>query len=93
MYSSAQLVGSTKPWFSTGNADTRKKCLKIAAAHRHTIIGSFAGHTHQDEFRIAAGNFIHVTPSLTPVFGNNPAFEIVDVGPKGNVAGCRENLG
>jgi sphingomyelin phosphodiesterase acid-like 3 len=64
-----------------------QKYLRIAAAHRHTIIGSFAGHTHQDEFRIAAGNFIHVTPSLTPVFGNNPAFEIVDVGPKGDVAG------
>jgi len=64
-----------------------KKYLEIAAAHRHTIIGTFAGHTHQDEFRVAAGNYIHVTPSLTPVFGNNPAFEIVDVGPRGNVAG------
>jgi len=64
-----------------------RKYLKIAAAHWHTIIGTFAGHTHQDEFRVAAGNFIHVTPSLTPIFGNNPAFEIVDVGPRGNVAG------
>jgi len=64
-----------------------QKYLRIAAAHRHTIIGSFAGHTHMDEFRIAAGNFIHITPSLTPVFGNNPAFEIVDVGPGGDVAG------
>ncbi|MGA8810125.1 MAG: hypothetical protein WB973_19830 [Thermoanaerobaculia bacterium] len=64
-----------------------KKYLAIAAAHRHTILGSFAGHTHQDEFRIVAGNFVHVTPSLTPVFGNNPAFEIVDVGSKGDVTG------
>jgi hypothetical protein len=64
-----------------------QKYLSIAAAHRKTIIGSFAGHTHQDEFRIASGNFIHVSPSVSPVFGNNPAFEIVDVGQHGDIAG------
>lgn len=61
--------------------------LAIAAAHRDTILGSFAGHTHQDEFRFAAGDFIHITPSVSPVFGNNPAFEIVDVTRRGEVAG------
>jgi len=61
--------------------------LSIAAAHRNTIAGSFAGHTHQDEFRIASGDFIHVTPSVTPIFGNNPAFEIVDVRRNGDIAG------
>jgi hypothetical protein len=65
----------------------QQKYLKIAAAHRHTILGSFAGHTHQDEFRLASGDFIHITPSVSPVFGNNPAFEIVDVTPRGDLAG------
>jgi sphingomyelin phosphodiesterase acid-like 3 len=64
-----------------------QKYLRITAAHRKTIIGSFAGHTHQDEFRIANGDFIHITPSVSPVFGNNPAFEIVDVGRTGDLAG------
>jgi sphingomyelin phosphodiesterase acid-like 3 len=64
-----------------------QKYLRIVEAHRKTIIASFAGHTHEDEFRIASGNFIHVTPSVSPVFGNNPAFEIVDVGRDGSVAG------
>jgi hypothetical protein len=63
------------------------KYLSITARHRKTIIGSFAGHTHQDEFRLATGDFIHVTPSVTPIFGNNPAFEIVDVRRNGDVAG------
>jgi hypothetical protein len=67
--------------------DYAQKYLSIAAAHRRTIIGSFAGHTHQDEFRMASGDFIHVTPSVTPIFGNNPAFEIVDVGRNGDIAG------
>lgn len=61
--------------------------LSITAAHRNTIAGSFAGHTHQDEFRIANGDFIHITPSVTPIFGNNPAFEIVDVQRNGDIAG------
>jgi sphingomyelin phosphodiesterase acid-like 3 len=59
--------------------------LRITAAHRKTIAGSFAGHTHQDEFRIATSDFIHITPSISPVFGNNPAFEIVEIDRTGNV--------
>jgi sphingomyelin phosphodiesterase acid-like 3 len=64
----------------------QQKYLAITAAHRNTILGSFAGHTHQDEFRIANGAFIHITPSVSPVFGNNPAFEIVEAGRTGDVA-------
>jgi sphingomyelin phosphodiesterase acid-like 3 len=60
--------------------------LRIAAAHRKTIVGSFAGHTHQDEFRFAGGDFIHINPSISPVFGNNPAFEIVTVDRTGNIS-------
>lgn len=62
-----------------------EKYLRITARHRNTIAGSFAGHTHQDEFRIATGDFIHITPSITPVFGNNPAFEIVEVQRNGSI--------
>jgi sphingomyelin phosphodiesterase acid-like 3 len=60
--------------------------LTITAAHQKTIIGSFAGHTHQDEFRIATGDFIHITPSISPIFGNNPAFEVVEVDRTGNIS-------
>jgi hypothetical protein len=62
-----------------------QKYLSITAARRATIIGSFAGHTHQDEFRIANGDFIHITPSISPVFGNNPAFESIDVTRSGAI--------
>jgi sphingomyelin phosphodiesterase acid-like 3 len=64
-----------------------QKYLRITAAHRRTIAGSFAGHTHQDEFRIASGRYVHITPSVSPIFGNNPAFEIVDVERNGDIAG------
>jgi len=63
-----------------------QKYLAITAAHRKTIIGTFAGHTHQDEFRIATGDFIHITPSISPIFGNNPAFEVVETSRTGEIA-------
>jgi sphingomyelin phosphodiesterase acid-like 3 len=65
----------------------QQQYLQITNRYRNTILGSWAGHTHQDEFRIATGDYIHITPSVTPVFGNNPAFEIVDVKRNGEVAG------
>ncbi|HEX8155462.1 MAG TPA: metallophosphoesterase [Thermoanaerobaculia bacterium] len=68
-------------------SEYQQRYLAIAAAHRNVILGSFAGHTHQAEFRFASGDFIHITPSVSPVFGNNPAFEVVDVTPRGELAG------
>ena len=67
-------------------ASYQQQYLKITAAYAETIAGSFAGHTHQDEFRFANGGFIHINPSITPIFGNNPAFEVVDVTPRGAIA-------
>lgn len=66
-------------------AEYQQKYLAITQKHAATILGSFAGHTHQDEFRFATGDFIHITPSVTPVFGNNPAFEVVEVTRRGAV--------
>jgi hypothetical protein len=65
----------------------QQRYLHIAADHRATILGTFAGHTHQDEFRFAGGDFVHITPSVSPIFGNNPAFEIVDVSRRGAIGG------
>jgi sphingomyelin phosphodiesterase acid-like 3 len=64
----------------------QQQYLQIATSHARTILGSFAGHTHQDEFRFAGGHFVHVTPSVSPVFGNNPAFEVVEVNARGAIA-------
>ena len=89
VYDSVQYGGSCptlKPQ-TFWKDEYEQQYLRIVAAHRRTIGGSFAGHTHQDEFRIAGGNFIHISPSLTPIFGNNPAFEIVDAAPKGDLTG------
>lgn len=37
---------------------------------------TLAAHTHMDEYRIMSpGNVLEITPSITPKFGNNPAFK------------------
>ncbi len=47
-----------------------------------TIAASFAGHLHMDDFRlIGAGGspagFVLITPAVSPIFGQNPAFRTV----------------
>ncbi|MCG8617687.1 MAG: metallophosphoesterase [Desulfobacterales bacterium] len=46
----------------------------------------FCGHTHMDEFRILHDGFntpriaMHITPSVSPIFGNNPAYQVFTLG-------------
>lgn len=57
--------------------------LDVIASHGATLRGILAGHTHMDMFtlvpRAASGTvtFEHITPGISPLFGNNPAFEVV----------------
>jgi len=47
------------------------------------IAGVFSGHTHMDHFRLVlnekdrATAFVHITPALSPQYGNNPAFQLM----------------
>ena len=54
--------------------------LNIIGKYSPLVEASFSGHTHMDDFRVVGGSrspsfFTHITPSLSPVFGNNPAFQ------------------
>jgi sphingomyelin phosphodiesterase acid-like 3 len=47
--------------------------------YSNTVVASFAGHTHMDDFRLLADDngyfgFVLVTPALSPIYGQNPAF-------------------
>jgi sphingomyelin phosphodiesterase acid-like 3 len=63
----------------------RDRFLAIAAAYAPVLTAGYAGHTHMDDFRILstpAGPYlaIRVTPSVTPLFGNNPSFSVMRYG-------------
>jgi hypothetical protein len=47
-----------------------------------TVAASFAGHTHMDDFRLIGDadgrySFALITPAVSPIFGQNPAFRTV----------------
>ena len=52
--------------------------------YQDTVMASFAGHTHTDDFRVISdGNtpksFVLVDPPVSPVYDQNPAFRVVEV--------------
>lgn len=58
-----------------------KEFLAIMRSHSAVVQSAFAGHTHFDDFRVfsdAGLPFLQtcIMPSISPVHGNNPAFEL-----------------
>ncbi len=58
-----------------------REFMALMHHYRDTVIAGFAGHTHMDEFRLigpgggaAPDGFTLVTPAVSPIFGQNPAF-------------------
>ena len=60
-----------------------RRFLALVARYKDQVRIAFAGHTHMDDFRaIADANgapllATRITPAVTPLFGNNPAFTAV----------------
>ena len=56
--------------------------LTILANHPGVVTLTLAAHTHMDEFRIMSpdnvtpADVLEITPAITPIFGNNPAFKV-----------------
>lgn len=82
--STPQTTNVTLQWKTRYNT----RYLKLVRQYHDEIVASFAGHTHMDDFRLIynsdeaapkAVNFIHISASVTPVFGNNPAFQIIKI--------------
>jgi sphingomyelin phosphodiesterase acid-like 3 len=55
-----------------------------------TVSASFAGHTHMDDFRLIGDTesrygFALITPAVSPIFGQNPAFRTVTYDAAGGI--------
>jgi hypothetical protein len=53
--------------------------LALMKRYANTVTASFAGHTHMDDFRLVGDaegryGFALITPAVSPIFGQNPAF-------------------
>jgi len=57
-----------------------RRFLALVARYKDQLRIGFAGHTHMDDFRVIADADgapllgMRITPAVTPLFGNNPAF-------------------
>jgi sphingomyelin phosphodiesterase acid-like 3 len=57
--------------------------LELMQSYGDTVQIALAGHTHMDDFRvlgtsgITSSVAIRITPSISPIFGNNPAFSVL----------------
>lgn len=57
--------------------------LKLVRKYHEILANGFVGHTHMDDFRtVFDANdqpflFMRISPAVSPVFGNNPAFTLV----------------
>jgi hypothetical protein len=64
--------------------------LALVKRYADTVTASFAGHTHMDDFRLigdAEGRygFALITPAVSPIFGQNPAFRTVTYDAAGGI--------
>ena len=64
------------------DADTRR-FLALVERGKTVLRGSYAGHTHRDNFRVLSGKSgtplltTRITPSVSPAYYNNPAFTVL----------------
>jgi hypothetical protein len=72
-YKGSQTASATMMW----EPQYQASFLKTVSNYPGLITFTLAAHTHMDEYRIyAPGNVLEITPSITPIFGNNPAFKV-----------------
>jgi hypothetical protein len=54
--------------------------LQTLASYPGVVTLMLAGHTHMDEYRILpSGNVLEQLPSISPCFGNNPAYKVLTI--------------
>lgn len=74
--STGQLASVTMMWFE----EYQNSFLEIIAKYPGQISLLLAGHTHMDEYRILSPqHVVEVTPGISPVFGNDPAFKLFTI--------------
>ncbi|HBH35206.1 MAG TPA: hypothetical protein DDW45_02010, partial [Gammaproteobacteria bacterium] len=61
--------------------------IDLYVRNHERITASFAGHYHRDDWRVIADEgvpleFIHISPAISTIFGNNPGYQIVHYDPR-----------
>ncbi len=82
------LAGNTQPQDLCHNAivpmwkpDWTARFNTILKNNQDTVLATFAGHNHTDDFRVipaaGAAGFVLIDPPISPIYGQNPSFRVV----------------
>ena len=70
------------------DTDFTNQYMELMAKYSSVIVLSLVGHIHMDNFELVREkftsnpvSFVHFTPSISPIFGNNPSFELITYDP------------
>lgn len=68
-----------------------KRFDKLLQRYAGTVVASFAGHTHADDFRVLGTGdgkqqFVLIDPAISPIYYQNPSFRVVDFRDDGTLA-------
>lgn len=80
--SHAEESGPEKPAFMWKPVYTEEFQNLLKRYHK-TVTVSLAGHEHMDDFRLISNSLVLMTPAVSPVFKQNPAFRVVSFRPDG----------
>lgn len=74
--SNGHITTATMMW----TAGRYERFMAVIDKYPGLITMTLGAHTHMDEYRVLSpGNVIEITPAISPVFGNNPAFKVFSV--------------
>ncbi len=86
-FDSAASLGRGGPPVTFWQPELLARFLRIVDRHRSTLRFAFAGHTHMDDFRAVRIDGtpvlpVKIAPAISPIFGNNPGFQVYDHDPR-----------
>lgn len=67
--------------FTAWKEEYSEPFIRIINKYSNVISSQFAGHFHRDDFRVFYDrldpvSFIHITPSISPIYDTNPSYQI-----------------
>ena len=70
------------------DAEFTNRYVELMEHYSSTVILSLVGHIHMDNIELVREkvtnhpiSFVHFTPAISPIFGNNPSFELITYNP------------
>ena len=81
-FATSQSIQKNGPVVSLWKPEWTSRFVQLLEQYPKTIQATFAGHMHMDDFRVIVMRgepmfFTKLAPAISPIYGNNPGYEII----------------